>query len=149
MQRITIFKSYYKVKCLFKFHHIFLGNECDIFPTGWSAHTIGATRKCLFAPKLKVEINHLEIFCHRLNASVPYLKTNEENVNYLNAFKTTNMTASVAIMSRLGVVELRRDGSWIPFSTKTSLNVVCEKATIINRIKRQASSGNYFFYWTC
>ena len=148
MQRIKKFKSDYKVKHLLKIYLVFLGNECDRFPTGWSAHTIGATRKCLFAPKVKVEINHLETFCHRLNASVPYLKTKEENLNYLNAFKTRNITASVAIMSHYGIAELKRDGFWNPFSTKTSLNVVCEKAAT-GRIKRQASSGNYFFYWTC
>ena len=125
---------------------LFLGNECNRCPPGWSAYTIGTSMKCLFMSKSKVEISKLETFCQQLNATVPYPKTKEENQNYLDAFETTNVTTSVAINSCHGIVELKPNGDWNPFPTETSLTVVCEKAatTQTGRIKRQVSSGNQF-----
>ena len=123
-----------------------LGNECHKFPPGWSAHTVGTSRKCLFTSKSKVEISKLDTFCQGLNATVPHPKTNEENKNYLDALETRNITSSVAVRSYHGIVELHRNGHWNPFPTETSLNAVCETASFVHktRIRRQASSGNKF-----
>ena len=124
----------------------FQGTECNRCPFGWSLHTIGNTRKCLFTTQSKIEISQLDMFCQSLNASVPYPKTNEENQHYLDAFKTRNITTSVAIRSCHGIVELHPNGYWNPFPTKTSLNAVCETASFVKqtRIRRQASSGIKF-----
>ena len=142
-----IFKSDCNVKLRFKVNSIFVGNHCNKCPSGWSSHIIGTTRRCLFTSKSKVEISQLDTFCQSLNATVSYPKTNEENQNYLDAFKTRNITSPVAIKSCHGVVELHRNGLWKPFPTETSLYAVCEKTAIVQtgRIKRQASSGNNLF----
>ena len=122
----------------------FLGDECNRCPFGWISHIEGATRKCVFTSKSKVEINKLESFCQGLNATVPLPNTNEENQIYLDAFGTRNVTTSVAIRSCHGIVELLRNG--YPFPTENSLNTGCETSSFVqkNRIKRQASSGNKF-----
>ena len=123
-----------------------LGNECNECPSGWSSHIIGTTKKCLFTTKSKIKVSQLDTFCQSLNATVPYPKTNEENQNYLDALDTRNITTSVAVSSCHGIVELHRNGHWNPFPTETSLNAVCEKASIAKtgRAKRQASLGNFF-----
>ena len=145
-------KANFQIRLLFQadaiwyFIKYYLGNECNNCPSGWSSHIIGTTRKCLFIAKSKIEISQLDTFCQSLNATVPYPKTNEENQNYLDALETRNVTTSVAIRSCHGIVELHRHGHWNPFPTETSLNAVCEKASIAKtgRAKRQASLGNFF-----
>ena len=137
----------------------FLGNERNKCPSGWSFNTIANTRKCLFTSTSKVEISKLAIFCQSLNATVPYPQTNEENQNYREAFKAKNVTTSVAIRSRHGIVELQRNGYWNPFPTETALNAVCERTIFFrkSRNKRQASPGNRFLdsdhcaliFWSC
>ena len=91
----------------------------------------------------KVAISKLETFCQRLNATVPYPRTKEENQNYIEAFETRNITTSIAIKSCHGIVELKGNGDWNPFPTGSPLNAVCVKALInqTGRMKRQASSG--------
>ena len=134
----------------------FLGNQSNRCPSGWSFHTIGATEKCLFTTKSKIEISQLDTFCQSLNATVPYPKTNNENQSYLDAFKKGNVTASVAIRSCHGIVELHHNGHWNPFPTAVSLNAVCETESTVQtgRIRRQASllkysSGNKLDHSEC
>ena len=107
---------------------------------------MGTTRKCLFTSKSKIETSQLDTFCNSLNATVPYPKTNKENQSYRDALETRNLTTSVAIKSCHGIVELHRNGYWNPFPTETSLNAICEKASIVQtgRVKRQILSGDKF-----
>ena len=95
--------------------------------------------------KLKIEINQLDKFCHRLNATVPYPQTKEENQYYRDAFDSMNAPTPVIIRSRHGFVELEADLRWNPFPNEILENVVCEKmaAHQTGRVKRQASSGTF------
>ena len=103
---------------------------------------IGRYEKCIFTTKSKIELSQLDEFCGRLNATVPYPKTSQENQDYRDAFKSMNVSASVAIKSCHGVVELNKNGNWNPFPTKKMLNVACEQIPIAltSRSKRQATT---------
>ena len=131
-------------KLAFLIIYLYLGNECNECPSGWSSHIIGTSRKCLFVAKSKIGISQLDTFCQSLNATVPYPKTSKENQNYLDALETRNVTTSVAIRSCHGIVELHRHGYWNPFPTEISLYAMCEIPSTVKtgRIKRQVSSGN-------
>ena len=115
-------------------------------PSGWSSHNIGTSTKCLFNTKSKIQINQIDKYCQRLNATVPYPKTTEENQNYRDAFDSLNISESVAIKSCHGIVELESTLKWNPFPSKMLVNVVCEKAAVLYteaRFKRQANSGRF------
>ena len=120
-----------------------LGNECDKCPPGWKLYVIGTTEKCLFTTKSKIETSQVENFCQRLNATVPYPKTYQENQNYRHVFNSMNISSSVAIKSCHGIVKQNRNGNWNPFPTNRFINVACEKplVTKLDRFRRQSSSG--------
>ena len=120
-----------------------LGNECDKCPPGWKLYVIGTTEKCLFTTKSKIETSQVEIFCQRLNATVPYPKTYQENQNYRHVFNSMNISSSVAIKSCHGIVKQNRNGNWNPFPTNGLANVACEKIVGAEktRFRRQAKSG--------
>ena len=101
---------------------------------------IGTNEKCLFATKSKIEINQLDMFCQKFNATVPYPNNNEENQNYRHAFKLMNTSTSIAVKSRHGIVELDQNGNWNPFPTSRLVNVACEKTLLAQtaRTKRRA-----------
>ena len=93
----------------------------------------------------KVEISQIEKHCQRLNATVPYPKTFQENQNYRDAFDSMNISTSVAVQSCHGIVELESTLKWNPFPTQTLVNAVCEKmaAPSTARFKRQAILGTF------
>ena len=93
--------------------------------------------------KSKIDLNRIDQYCQRLNATVPYPKTNEENQSYRDAFNSMINLTSVAIKSCHGLVQLNQNGNWNPFPTKSLLNAACEKPVIakMDRFKRQAFSG--------
>ena len=104
---------------------------------------IGNDKKCLYTTKSKIEIGQIDMFCQRLNATVPYPKNHEENKSYRDAFNSMNTSASVAVKSCHGIVELNPNGNWNPFPTNGPVTVACEKTVVTKaRFKRQASSGN-------
>ena len=120
-----------------------LGNECNVCQYGWSCHAIGASTKCLFTTKSKIATSQVENFCRRLNATVPYPKTYQENQNYRHAFNSMNISSSVAIKSCHGIVKQNRNSNWNPFPTNGLANVACEKIVGAGktRFRRQAKSG--------
>ena len=83
------------------------------------------------------------MFCQSFNATVPYPKTNEENQYYRDAFDSMNISTSVAIQSRHGIVEMKRNGDWSPFPATRLMNGACEKTLVakLARFKRQTNSG--------
>ena len=93
--------------------------------------------------KSKIEINQLGIFCYRLNATVPYPKSKEENQYYRDAFDSMAIFTPVTIRSRYGFVELEPDLRLNLFPNEILENVVCEKVAAHQtaRVKRQATSG--------
>ena len=95
--------------------------------------------------KSKIEINQIDKYCQRLNATIPYPKTFQENQNYRDAFDSMNISTSVAVKSCHGIVELEPNQKWNPFPTQTMVNVVCEKTTALltARVKRSAILGKY------
>ena len=109
---------------------------------------IGQVEKCLLVTESKVEISEIEKHCQRLNATVPYPKTFQENQNYRDAFDSMNISTSVAVKSCHGIVELESTLKWNPFPTQILINAVCEKtvAPSIGRFKRQAILGTYKQY---
>ena len=93
--------------------------------------------------KSKIEISQIEKHCERLNATVPYPKSFEENQNYRDAFDSMNISTPVAVKSCHGIVELESTLKWNPFPTEMMVNAVCEKTVALStaRFKRQAVLG--------
>ena len=119
----------------------------NLCPPGWSYYVKGITRKCFFTAKSKIEINQIENFCQSLNAFVPYPKTNEENQNYRDALNSMNISTSIAIESRHGIMELRPNGDWNPFPTNKKINVACEKAVRSETgLYLKVNPGKYLYY---
>ena len=124
---------------------LFLGYECNKCPPGWISHAIGTSEKCLFITKSKIKSSQVDLFCQRLNATVPYPKTYLENQNYRNAFNAINISSSLAVKSCHGIVELNQNGNWNPFPNNKLINVACEKTLLTKpaRLRRQTNSGTY------